>query len=97
MPRRYVSQPLRATATRYAVLWDLQWQIIECLTLAAGTDLATSMSTAIARLQRAGWQAEGTPDYGFCFVHRAGERCLLMITARDPAETGRQTFSPFRA
>jgi hypothetical protein len=97
MARRYVAQPVRAAATRYAVLWDLQWQIIECTTLAAGTDLATSMSAAIARLQRAGWQIEGTPDYGFVFLQRAGERCLLMITARDPGETGRQSFSPFRA
>jgi hypothetical protein len=96
MGRRYVSQSVRASATRYAVLWDLQWRIIECVTLDAGTDLPASLGEAIARLQRTGWQAEGTPDYGFVFLRRAEERCLLMITARAPGETGRQTFSPFR-
>ena len=95
MPRRYVRPPPRTTATRYAVLWDLQWRIIECVTIAAGADLTSGMSAALARLERAGWQAEGQPDYGFVFVHRGAERCLLMITARDPGETSRQTFSPF--
>jgi hypothetical protein len=79
------------------VLWDLQWRILECVSITAGTDLAGSMRAAISRLERAGWRIEGEPDYGFVFVQRADERCLLMITARNPGETGRQTFSPFQS
>jgi hypothetical protein len=97
MPRRYVNPPQHATVTRYAVLWDLQWRILECVSITAGTDLAGSMRAAISRLERAGWRIEGEPDYGFVFVQRADERCLLMITARNPGETGRQTFSPFQS
>jgi hypothetical protein len=81
---------------RYIVVWDLQWQVIESTRLGRASDLSGAMGAAIERLAADGWQAEGTPEYGFVFIRREGERRLLMITPRDPANTTLQSFSPFR-
>jgi hypothetical protein len=43
-----------------------------------------------------GWQAEATPEYGFAFIQREGERRLLMLTPRDPADSTPSSFNPFR-
>jgi hypothetical protein len=55
------------------------------------------MAAAIERLERDGWQAEAAPEYGFVFIRRDPDRRLLMLTGRDPADTGRQSFSPFNS
>jgi hypothetical protein len=55
------------------------------------------MAVTIERLEADGWQAEGTPEYGFVFIRRDADRRLLMLTEKDPADTGRQSFSPFCA
>jgi hypothetical protein len=55
------------------------------------------MAAAIERLEAEGWQAEGSAEYGFAFIRRAGERRLLTLTPRDPYETTAQSFSPFRS
>jgi hypothetical protein len=96
MPRRYINQLSDPRATRYAVLWDLQWRVIECTTLAACTDLFAAMNEVIEHLQRDGWEPEGTREYGFVFLSRHAERRLLMITARHPHAANRAHFSPFR-
>ncbi len=80
----------------YVVLWDLQWQLLEVVRLDPGADLSAAMTAAIERLKDDGWQAEATPEYGSVFVHRDGDRRLLMLTPRDPQDTGAQSFSPFR-
>ena len=86
----------KAPTPRYVVLWDLQWQVVDSQRLEPAADLSGAMAAAIERLEGEGWQAEATPEYGFVFVRRAGERRLLMLTPRDPQDTGAQSFNPFR-
>jgi hypothetical protein len=85
----------KVTAPRYVVVWDLQWQIIDCRSLEASSDLSAAMATAIERLAGEGWNAEGSIEYGFVFIRREAERRLLMLTPRDPYSTTAQSFSPF--
>lgn len=80
---------------RYIVVWGLQWQIIDCRRLEPCSDVHVAMTEAIEQLPGEGWQAEGNADYGFVFIQRAGDRRLLMLTERDPADSARQSFSPF--
>jgi len=84
-----------ASTPRYVVLWDLQWQVIDCQRLEPATDLSGVMAASIELLEDDGWRAEATPEYGFVFVHKSGERRLLMLTPRDPHSTTAQSFSPF--
>jgi hypothetical protein len=85
----------KPTTPRYVVLFDLQWRVIECQRLEPAAEFSGAIAAAIKRLEVDGWQAEGTPDYGFIFVRRAGDRRLLMLTEKDPADSTRQSFSPF--
>jgi hypothetical protein len=55
------------------------------------------MAAVIERLAGDGWEAEATPEYGFVFIRREGERRLLMLTPRDPYGTAAQSFNPFRS
>ena len=73
----------------------LHWHALHCQRLEPAADLSGAMAAAIARLKGEGWQAEATPEYGFVFVRREGERRLLMLTPRDPYGTAAQSFSPF--
>ena len=77
----------QASATRAA-------HLSECLE--PGTDLQAAMAAAIDRLAGAGWQAEGSAEYGFVFIRRGDDRRLLAITERDPYDRTSQSFSPFR-
>ena len=86
----------KAPTPRYVVLWDLHWHVLECQRLEPAADLSCAMAAAIGRLAGEGWQAEATPDYGFVFIRREGERRLLMLTPRDPHDETLQSFSPFR-
>ena len=81
---------------KYIVLFDLQWQIVECRRLEPSADLRKEMATTIARLLSEGWEADNTPDYGFVFLGRNGTRRLLILTERDPFDATPQTFSPFK-
>jgi len=81
---------------RYIVLFDLQWQIIECRHLEPITDLRGAMTTTITRLLSEGWEAENAPEYGFAFLNRDSARRLLILTERDPYDATPQTFSPFK-
>jgi hypothetical protein len=87
----------KASTPRYVVLWDLQWYVVDCQRLEPAADLSGAMEAEIARLASDGWQAEGTAAYGFVFIQRGGDRRLLMLTERDPADSSRQSFSPFRS
>jgi hypothetical protein len=80
----------------YIVLFDLQWQIVECQRLEPSADLRSAMTSTIARLSSDGWEAENAPDYGFVFLNRKGTRRLLILTERDPYDATPQTFSPFK-
>jgi hypothetical protein len=84
-----------ASTPRYVVVWDLQWQVIDCRRLDPTTDLSGAMAAAMGLLEDDGWRAEATPEYGFVFFHKSGERRLLMLTPRDPYSTASQSFSPF--
>jgi hypothetical protein len=81
---------------RYIVLFDLQWQIIECRRLELTADLRSAMTSTIARLLSEGYEAENAPAYGFVFLNRNGTRRLLILTERDPYDATPQTFSPFK-
>jgi hypothetical protein len=87
----------KPSTPRYIVLWDLQWHVTECQRLEPAADLSGAMAATIERLGGEGWQAEGTPEYGFVFIRRAGYRRLLMLTEKDPADSARQSFSPFKS
>jgi hypothetical protein len=71
-----------STRPRYVVLWDPHWQLLEVQRLEPAADLSGAMAATIERLEGEGWQAEGTPEYGFTFIQRASERRLLMLTPR---------------
>jgi hypothetical protein len=88
--------PFATTQTpHYVVIWDLQWQVIDCTRLGGGADLRAALSGAIRRLASSGWQTEGGPEFGFVFMTRAGERRLVTVTERDPFSATLQSFSPF--
>jgi hypothetical protein len=95
MPRYHPHLFDQATTSRYLIVWDLQWQVIECVQLEPRADLHAALRVTIERLQRDGWYPEGTTEFGFVFLNRNNERRLLMLTARDPAGTMPQSFSPF--
>jgi hypothetical protein len=85
----------KASTARYAVVWDLQWNALECQRLEPGADLSSAMATTIERLVRDGWQAEGDAQYGFVFIRREDVRRLLMLTPRNPYSAVPQSFNPF--
>jgi hypothetical protein len=82
-------------AQHYIVVWDLQWRIIDVARPLRGGDLRAALAAAMLRLEQDGWVREGAEDFGFAFISRAGERRLVMITARDPHAAAAQSFSPF--
>jgi hypothetical protein len=85
-----------AKTPRYAVLFDLQWQILECQRLEPSADLGSAMATVVQRLTEEGWHPESAPTFGFVFLNRRGVRRLLILTERDPYDLKPQTFSPFK-
>jgi hypothetical protein len=85
-----------ANTPRYAVVFDLQWQIVECERLNPSADLRSAMTTTINRLISGGWKLESTMKFGFAFLNRDGVRRLLILTERDPLDRRSQAFSPFK-
>jgi hypothetical protein len=85
-----------ATSPRYLVVFDLQWQVLECQRLESRADLRGAMATTIDRLSSEGWAVEGTEKFGFIFLNRSGVRRLLILSERDPHDRRPQTFSPFK-
>jgi hypothetical protein len=75
---------LRLQQSAYAVLYRALGPALARARLSAigarRADLSGAMSATIDRLANDGWQAEATPEYGFVFIRRDGERRLLMIT-----------------
>lgn len=85
-----------ANAPRFIVVWTLHWEVLDCQRLEPGSDLNQAMNTALERARHEGWNVECDAAYGFTFLSRSGERRLLLLTARDPASSALQSFSPFR-
>jgi hypothetical protein len=96
MARYHHNVYAKAKTPRYCVIFDLQWEIVECQRLEPSTDLRSAMTTTVDRLLSEGWEAENASDYGFVFLNRAGARRLLILTERDPYDATPQTFSPFK-
>jgi hypothetical protein len=96
MARYHHNVYTKAKTPRYCVIFDLQWQIVDCPQLEPSTDLRSAMTAAIDRLTSEGWIAEGTSKFGFVFLNRNGTRRLLILTERDPFDVTPQTFSPFK-
>ena len=78
------------------MLWDLHWHVFDVERLEPAADLSGAMAAAIERLEGDGWRPEATPEYGFVFVRREGERRLLALTPRDPSSATMQSFNPFK-
>jgi hypothetical protein len=97
MGRTHRNAFARSSARHYVVIWDLQWQVIDCRRLGCGSDLRAALVELVERLEPDGWKAEGSAKFGFVFVTRAGERRLVAITGRDPFSATVQSFSPFGA
>jgi hypothetical protein len=97
MARYYHQVYATAKTPRFCVVFNLQWQVIECVRLEPAVNLASAMTAAIERQTREGWQTEGSPEFGFVFLRRDGERRLLILTERDPYDLRPQSFSPFAA
>jgi hypothetical protein len=96
MARYHHNVYAKTKTPRYCVIFDLQWQIIECRRLEPFADLRNAMTSTITRLLSQGWEAENVPEYGFVFLNRKGTRRLLIVTERDPYDATPQTFSPFK-
>jgi hypothetical protein len=96
MARYHHNVYAKAKTPRYCVIFDLQWEIIECQRLEPSTDLRSAMTTTVDRLLSEGWEAVNASDYGFVFLNRAGVRRLLILTERDPYDATPQAFSPFK-
>jgi hypothetical protein len=95
MARYHHNLYANSKTTRYLVIFDLQWKIIECQRLEPSTDLTRAMTATIERLSEQGWMPEGEPRFGFLFLNHNNIRRLLILTERDPYDTRSQTFSPF--
>jgi hypothetical protein len=85
-----------ANTSRYLVLFDLQWKVIEYQRIEPSADLRTAMTATLQRLTQEGWRSEGDTRFGFVFLNRNGTRRLLILTERDPHDSTSQTFSPFK-
>jgi hypothetical protein len=96
MARYFHNVYARAKTPRYLVLFDLQWQIVQCQRLEPAADLRGSMTAAMQRFADEGWQPESAPRFGFVFLNRNGVRRLLILTERDPRDSRPQSFSPFK-
>jgi hypothetical protein len=86
----------KSTTSRWIAVFGLQWQVIESHRLEPAADLSGAMRATIERLAGEGWQPESEPRFGFVFIHRDGDRRLLMLTPRDPDDTRPQSFNPFQ-
>ncbi len=84
-----------AKTPRFCVIFDLQWQVLVSVKQEPGTNLCAAMSIAIESQTANGWETEGSQQFGFVFLRRAGERRLLILTERDPYNRRPQSFSPF--
>jgi hypothetical protein len=62
MSRYAFSAFAKASTSHYIVLWDLQWQLIDCQLLEPMVELSGAMTAAIERLASEGWQAK--PRFG---------------------------------
>jgi hypothetical protein len=91
--RRNVFAP--SSAQHYVVVWNLQWQVIDCRRLPIGCDLRIALAQSLEWLERDGWSPESAGQFGFAFLTRAKERRLIAVTARDPFDSADQSFSPF--
>jgi hypothetical protein len=96
MARYHHNVYAKSKTPRYCVIFDLQWQVVECTRLEPSADLRSAMSTAIDTFSSEGWAVEGTAKFGFVFLNRNGTRRLLMLTEHDPYDQRPQTFSPFK-
>jgi hypothetical protein len=86
----------KRTTAAYAVVWDLEWQVIACQRLPPGADLHAALKALLAQLEADGWRPESGLDHGFTFVRRGAERRLVMVTGREPRSVELQSFNPFR-
>ena len=76
----------KSPTPRYMVVWDLQWTLIECQRLEPAADLSGAVAAIID---------QSHTTMVSCLSGREAERKLLMLTPRDPQDTGAQSFSPF--
>jgi len=86
--RREAHNPLSPSAkSRWLIVWDMQFNVLECTELAPHTDLVEVMRTAAQCRTSEGWCVESDARFGSFFCHRDGVRILIAISAADPATT----------
>jgi hypothetical protein len=85
----------KATTARYLLVTGAQQRLIEHEYHPPGADLRAAMAALLDRLSKEGWTAEHDAAFGFTFINRGGERLLVSITERNPADDTPQSFSPF--
>jgi hypothetical protein len=84
--RREPHDPLSPSAKpRWLIVWDMQFNVLECTELAPHTALAEVMDAAAQRRISEGWCVESDARFGSFFCHRDGVRILIAISAADPA------------
>ena len=85
--RREPYDPLAPSAkTRWLIVWDMQFNLLDSTELAPHTDLAALMRHTAQQWSESGWVVESDARYGSFFCHRAGERRLIAISAADPSQ-----------
>jgi hypothetical protein len=88
MGRLHLPRLQQISFAELLVMWDLHWHVLERQRLEPATDLSDAMAAAIERLAGEGWQAEATPEYGFVFIRREGERRALDVDAARSVRHG---------
>jgi hypothetical protein len=71
---------------RWLIVWDMQFNVLDCTELAPHTDLAALMQHTARQWSAHGWAVESDARYGSFFCRRAGERRLIAISAADPSQ-----------
>ena len=64
---------------------DLHRKLITCKPVPVGADLREVLRAALKQFAADGWQIESDGAYGFSFVVRGSERCLVNLTPADPS------------
>lgn len=84
--RREPHNPLSTSPQpRWLLVWDMQFNVLDCTELPPFTDLAQVMRGVAQHRQQEGWCVESDARFGSFFCHREGVRILIAISAADPA------------
>jgi hypothetical protein len=75
---------------------DLQWSVVDCQQLEAGSDLSAAHDGGDRATQEPKVGERKAHQNGFVFIRKANDRRLQMLTARDSYSCELQSFSPYK-